>query len=727
MAQQRMYASAIPSRLNIGTTVGFNNSADAELVASLRNLRTRSRQLVRDAAFAKSAKRIIVNNVIGTGIRLDGRVLTAKNTGNDSVNEGIENGWETWCKADSCHTGGELHFADLERLMMGQVFEAGEIFIRVHRSKFGSSQVPLALEVVEAERILEGYQQPGDGIAPGNQVRMGVECDKFQRPIAYWIRDQHPGDIRVGFEQTEKISRVPAADMFHLRIIDRWPQTRGEPWMHAIARKLTDMDGYSEAEIIAARGSASYLGTITTPEDPESLGDAQEDGTIQQPVEPGMWMRLQPGETANFVAPNRPNSALDPFMRFMLREVAAGLGTSYESLSRDYSQSNYSSSRLALLDDRDVWRVVQQWFIRSFREPFHAQWMQAATLARAIPEIDLTLYANAMEKYHRCMFRPRGWSWIDPTKEVAAYKQAVVAGFMTQSDVIAATSGGQDLEDIAEKRAEELKYFKDKGLVFDTSPDVFVPAETRGQIIVDPDTGDLEPASVVAAQAQAEGQIKVNEAKPEPPAPVVVAHPGGAAAPDAANAAATDAKVKSLSHDVADAFAQIRQIKSREREFGDQIVEHLDVSRTLIEQQKKQVAELAKALTRANAQAEQHAKAIREFQADKTQLDADIAKRFEALQALDDRRLGEIRDIGERLGTIDERILEAAQQTRSEMEFRTSLVEEIQQLQSLSTGAQQSVRTLEKRLDEATQTVADLTSRTRAAERFVERLTAKKE
>jgi lambda family phage portal protein len=371
MAQQRMYASAIPSRLNIGTTVGFNNSADAELVASLRNLRTRSRQLVRDAAFAKSAKRIIVNNVIGTGIRLDGRVLTAKNTSNDSVNEGIENGWETWCKADSCHTGGELHFADLERLMMGQVFEAGEIFIRVHRSKFGSSQVPLALEVVEAERILEGYQQPGDGIAPGNQVRMGVECDKFQRPIAYWIRDQHPGDIRVGFEQTEKISRVPAADMFHLRIIDRWPQTRGEPWMHAIARKLTDMDGYSEAEIIAARGSASYLGTITTPEDPESLGDAQEDGTIQQPVEPGMWMRLQPGETANFVAPNRPNSALDPFMRFMLREVAAGLGTSYESLSRDYSQSNYSSSRLALLDDRDVWRVVQQWFIRSFREPLH--------------------------------------------------------------------------------------------------------------------------------------------------------------------------------------------------------------------------------------------------------------------------------------------------------------------------------------------------------------------
>ena len=46
-------------------------------------------------------------------------------------------------------------------------------------------------------------------------------------------------------------------------------------------------------------------------------------------------------------------------MRFMLREIAAGTGVSYESLSRDYSQSNYSSSRLALIDDRDLWRVFQ--------------------------------------------------------------------------------------------------------------------------------------------------------------------------------------------------------------------------------------------------------------------------------------------------------------------------------------------------------------------------------
>src|SRR5262249_322682 len=156
----------------------------------------------------------------------------------------------------------------------------------------------------------------------------------------------HPGDVRLDVERTDRAERVPASEVFHLRIIDRWPQTRGEPWMHAVAGKLADMNGYSEAEIIAARGGASYLGVIGTPESPAAIGERQPDGSLEMDVQPGMWMRMQPGEKAQFVSPNRPNSALDPFMRFLLREIAAGTGISYESLSRDYSQSNYSSTRL---------------------------------------------------------------------------------------------------------------------------------------------------------------------------------------------------------------------------------------------------------------------------------------------------------------------------------------------------------------------------------------------
>lgn len=490
LSQQRMYASAMPSRLNqpFGSTI---TSADAELTVSLRNLRARSRQLVRDSAFAKNAKRVITNNVIGTGVRLQAAVKNSRGGFNDRVNDAIEAAFEEWSEAGSCHTGGELAFHDIERIAIGQVFEAGEVFIRKHYSQFGDSKIPLALEVIESERLLDGYAVPGQVLSPGAQFRMGVECDKFCRPIAYWVRDMHLGDVRFPMGYPERAERVPAEDIIHLRIVDRWPQSRGEPWMHAVARKLNDMDGYTEAEIIAARGAASYLGTIETPEDPAAVGERQEDGTIQTPVEAGMWMRLTPGEKATFVSPNRPNSALDPFMRFMLREVAAGAGISYESLSRDYSQTTYSSGRLALLDDRDVWRALQKWFVRTLRSRLHRDWLRQAVLAKAIPEIDVTAYAIDPARFEAAMFRPRGWTWVDPTKEVAAFKEAVKAGFRTVGSVIAETGSGDDLEDVVTERAAELEYFDEQNLPFDTSPAVYVPAETRGQMIIGPD-GSVE-------------------------------------------------------------------------------------------------------------------------------------------------------------------------------------------------------------------------------------------
>ncbi len=461
----RMYAAARLSRLTAGWAQS-DSSADTELSSSLRVLRTRSRALVRDAAYAERAKRIIQNNVIGNGIGLQARVMIGDQL-NERLNDEIERAWTEWCRAEHSHTGGTLHFADLERAMMAQIFETGEIFIRKHFRAFGGSRVPLALELIEAERIADEFHP--SAAAASNIVRMGVEVDEFYRPDGYWIRKLHPGELRLSQFRTDEIERVPADQILHLRIVDRWPQTRAEPWMHAVARRLNDMDGYSEAEIIAARGAASYMATIETTED---YGTDTGDGTGKKEVviEPGIVERLAPGEKLNMLSPNRPNNAMDPFMRMMLREVAAGISVSYESLSRDYSQSNYSSSRLALLDDRDLWRALQTWFIRAFRLPLHRVWLQQAVLARALPTLTVEAYALDRESFEAVQFKPRGWSWIDPTKEVAAYKEAIKAGLETQTSVIAKTAEGRDLFDVLTEREEELRLAREKGLVFDTDP-----------------------------------------------------------------------------------------------------------------------------------------------------------------------------------------------------------------------------------------------------------------
>lgn len=469
----RQYQAAKPSRLASDWNPS-NSSADSELVSSLTQLRSRSRALVRDASYAKRAKVIVVNNVIGTGIGMQAQVLTTRDELNTRINDDIEEAWCEWTQADNCHTGGRLAFKHLERAAMGQVFEAGEVFIRKHFRRFGRSKIPYALELIEAERIADEFQSPYLTAQGSNHVRMGIEVDEFYRPVAYWIRRRHPSEYRFSHGGIDAIERVSADQIIHLAIVDRWPQTRGEPWMHTALRTFNDMSGYTEAEITRARVQACTPGAIETPEEAASFGEEQEDGSVEMEVEPGVYKRLNPGEKLVPGTVTAPNPALDPFMRYMLREVAAGVGPSYESLSRDYSQSNYSSSRLALLDDRDLWRFFQSWFICDFRQIVHREWLQQAVLSRSIESISIDQYALSPSKFEAVLFKPRGWSWIDPTKEVEAYKEAVKQGFTTVTDVVAATGGGQDIEDILATRARELELMEEKELIFETSPEFYV-------------------------------------------------------------------------------------------------------------------------------------------------------------------------------------------------------------------------------------------------------------
>jgi hypothetical protein len=128
-------------------------SADSEIHSSLTQLRARSRQLVRDSAYAKRARAVVVNNVIGAGMGLQAKVNNSRKLMHSAANDGIEAAFEKWSRAEFCHTGGVLNFADIEQVSMGEIFEAGEIFVRMHFSKFGGSEIPFALEVIESERV----------------------------------------------------------------------------------------------------------------------------------------------------------------------------------------------------------------------------------------------------------------------------------------------------------------------------------------------------------------------------------------------------------------------------------------------------------------------------------------------------------------------------------------------------------------------------------------------
>jgi lambda family phage portal protein len=257
------------------------------------------------------------------------------------------------------------------------------------------------------------------------------------------------------------------------------------------------------------------MGVVELPDGTRQFGTIETDGSEQEELEPGLIMKLKAGEKFTAFMPNRPNSQLDPFMRMMLREVAAGIGCSYESLSKDYSQSNYSASRLALIDDRDLWKTLQQWFVRDFRSVVHREWLQAAVLSGALPTISKQEYAANPEKFEAARYKCRGWGWINPKEEVAAAEQAVKAGFRSVTEVVEETGSGRDVEDVIMERKAELALFAQAGILTETDPKtVQLPdAPMTTQDVANANAPSPEPKAPITTDPEADPDLETSGKK----------------------------------------------------------------------------------------------------------------------------------------------------------------------------------------------------------------------
>ena len=460
---KRAYAAAQNNRLT-SDWISQATSADSEIRGGIRVLRNRARQLVRDSDFARSALRAVRNNVVGTGIKMQAQVRMQRGGRlAEDINSRIEQEWAYWGCAKRCNTAGKLSWYDIQRLSITSVLESGEVFIRFVKQPFGGSKVPLGLEVIESDLLDDDYS----GLEKnGNEVRMGIEIDKWGRPVAYHFYDYHPGDYLFSYAQkaAKKRVRIPAEDILHLYLIERPGQTRGISAFASAIMRLRNLSGYEEAEIVAARASSSMMGFVKTP-DQELFEDGTQDNESVLDFSPGSIRRLAPGEEMQFFTPNRPDDAFTPFVQQMLRAVAAGIGCSYTQVSSDFSQSNYSSSRLELIETRAHYKTLQQYMIEALCEMVYEKWMDMAVLSGVL---DLPGFDSNPERYYANKWIAPAAQFVDPQKEAAAYKDLIRSGIMTLSQVIALHGG--DFEDQMRQRQHELAVADEFGIILDTDP-----------------------------------------------------------------------------------------------------------------------------------------------------------------------------------------------------------------------------------------------------------------
>lgn len=460
VSRRRSYAAAVINRLT-SDWVTQSTSADAEIKSSIKKLRDRSRQLVRDNAFARQAKRCVQLNVIGRGVKLQSQVMTARGNKQDTkINELIEAKWNNWCRLGNCDVTGKFSFHDLEWLASGALPESGEILFRIHRQSHGKSKIPLSLELIESDVLDSEYT--GGVLEPGHEWRMGVETNQYGKPVRYALLTRHPGDY--WFQGSKELAAnrhelVPAEDIIHLFIPDRPLQSRGVTWFASVMTDVHQLDGYVSAAVTRARAAASLMGFIGSVDGEITSHEEVNDGERITDWSPGQFHYLNPNETITVPDLKSPDQQFDMFVKANVRRFASGFGCSYSSLSRDFSDTNYSSSRLSLLEDRDHWKWIQQYMIDHFHSRVFREWLSLAVLSG---DLQLGDYELRPDRYDDPKWLVRGWNWVDPLKEAQAYAMMEDRGYMTKAQICAQL--GTDLGDNIQQIAREKKMQEEAGL-----------------------------------------------------------------------------------------------------------------------------------------------------------------------------------------------------------------------------------------------------------------------
>jgi lambda family phage portal protein len=452
-------------RRSLSWLVG-NPGAVAALTFSQNELRAKSRDLVRRNPWAAAGVEAFVANAIGTGIKPQSMHK------DNAVRENIHALWWSWCEeADSA---GLTDFYGLQSLACRAMLEGGECLMRLrYRQEKDGLPVGLQLQLLEPEHLPINLNKD---LPSGNVIRAGIEFDKLGRRVAYHLYKSHPGDGTLapmsgaGNRNTSiDTVRVKADEIIHLYRPLRPGQIRGEPWLARALVKLNELDQYDDAELVRKKTAAMFAGFITrmNPEDNllgEGLPDAH--GAALAGLEPGTMQILEPGEDIKFSQPADVGASYSDFLRNQFRAVAAAMGITYEMLTGDLTQVNYSSIRAGLLEFRRRCESIQHSVIvHQLCRPIWKAWMNQAVLEG---KLNLANYADQPNTYQMVKWIPQGWQWVDPKKEFDAMLTAIRAGLMSRSEAISAF--GYDAEDIDQEIAADNQRADDLELMFDSDP-----------------------------------------------------------------------------------------------------------------------------------------------------------------------------------------------------------------------------------------------------------------
>lgn len=465
---------------DIGGWHASRGSADSDLLPDLPQLQYRARDIRRNNGFAHGIVQTAVDNIVGSGLRLSAQpdYLALAQIGPqftkdwaDEWGAKYESIFHEWWWSTACHAGDTLTGDMLtEQVLFSKFDNGGSLTLPLWIPDRGDGYAT-KLQTIEIDRLSNPNNAPNTA-----KQRGGIDFDDYRVPLAYNVRDGHPGDA---FFLSNNLTsfrweRIPRRTAFgRLRVIhdfdsDRADQTRGKPLFSAVLDQFKNIDRYVKAEIQAALMNAMIWGAITTPlehDDIVELFKNDKDGYLQSRREHAVRMQsgtlatLYPGDKLESFMPQRPAAQFGTFVRNVEQIIAVGVDMPHELAKKDFSLSNYSNTRAAMLE---AWRGFNRRRDRlgaGWLDPINGLFMEEMVNAG---RIEAPRYYEFRRAYQRCSWIGPGRGYVDKTKEVTGDLLSLDGNVNTLQRICA--EQGLHWREVLDQRATERKYATSIGL-----------------------------------------------------------------------------------------------------------------------------------------------------------------------------------------------------------------------------------------------------------------------
>ena len=126
------------------------------------------------------------------------------------------------------------------------------------------------------------------------------------------------------------------------------------------------------------------------------------------------------------------------------------MGISYETLSKDLSQTTYSGGRQGLQEERTGYSVLQDFLNEQKNDWIYAQFIRAAYLSGVV---SLPGYDQDPSRLLSKTWNNPGWPWIDPRNDAQASQIKIELGISSRTRE--ARAQGADFDECVEEQIRE--------------------------------------------------------------------------------------------------------------------------------------------------------------------------------------------------------------------------------------------------------------------------------